>query len=188
MIIESENAEESDNNISLGKISDGDRVKICAIIENRKNKITKSNSQMAFLQLEDAFATIETLVFPKVLMQYSNILQEENIIVAEGRVSMREDEEPKFILESAMLLNEINPTTKVKKVPVIYIRASERNSAVLEKYNDIAARFSGEMPVCIFFKDVGERLYAPENLRLSGSDESIDALKKYFGAENVIIQ
>ena len=186
MIIESQNTGESDNNISLGKISDGDRIKICAIIENRKNKITKSNSQMAFLQLEDAFATIETLVFPKVLMQYSNILQEENIIVAEGRVSMREDEEPKFILESAMLLNEMHPQTKKK--PTIYIRAAERNNAVLEKYNDIAARFPGEMPVCIFFKDVGGRLYAPENLRLSGSDESINYLKEYFGAENVIIQ
>ena len=52
--------------VSVG-IADGQNIRICAVITNRKNKTTRNNSQMAFLKLEDSFGVVEVLVFPKIL-------------------------------------------------------------------------------------------------------------------------
>ena len=168
-----------------GGLKDGDFVKIGAVITNRKNKITRSNTQMAFLKLEDAYGTIEALVFPKILTKFSKDLQEENIILAEGRLSIREDEEPKLLLESAQLLDLINPPEKLKTV---YIKITSRTKEVLLAYNEIAKNYSGKTPVCLYFEDTNERLYAPDNLKITPTDEALKALGDRFGKNNVILK
>ena len=47
-------------------------------------------------QHQNGLLKFPTLVFPKILSQMSGLLQEENIILAEGRINLREDEEPKL--------------------------------------------------------------------------------------------
>ena len=52
---------------------------------------------MAFLELEDLYGTIEVIVFPQVLKQYNNILNEDNIIYIKGKLSIKEEEGAKLI-------------------------------------------------------------------------------------------
>ena len=47
---------------------------------------------MAFVTIEDMYGGIEVLVFPKILTNYSHVLQEESIVVIEGKISIREDD------------------------------------------------------------------------------------------------
>ena len=168
-----------------GGVKDNDYVKLCVVISSRKNKITRSNTQMAFLKIEDSFGSMEVLVFPKILTKYSQILAEENIILAEGRVSLREDEEPKLLLESAELLDMVNPPEKLK---TLYIKLLERTPQVLEEYSTIAKQYSGKNPVCLYFEKTGERLFAPDNLKINPQDEAIKALCDKFGRENVVLR
>lgn len=51
--------------------------------------------------LEDTSGSIEMLVFPKVLTQYSHKLAEGSVVIVRGRVSMREEEDAKLICEAA---------------------------------------------------------------------------------------
>lgn len=168
-----------------GGIKDGETVKICAIISNRKNKTTRSNSQMAFLKLEDEYGSIEVLVFPKILIQYSGILQEENIIVAEGKVSMREDEEPKLLLERAISMDMVNPPEKNETV---YIRMNTKNSENFNLYREVALKYPGSGNVCLYFNDTKSRIYAADNMRLNLSEQAVEELKRRFGDENVVIK
>ncbi|MDY3928756.1 MAG: DNA polymerase III subunit alpha [Clostridia bacterium] len=168
-----------------GGIQDGETVKICAVISNRKNKTTRSNTQMAFLKLEDAYGSIEVLVFPKILAQLSNLLQEENIIAAEGKVSLREDEEPKLLLERAVPLDMVNPPEKKETV---FIRMNTKNSENFNLYKEVVTKHPGECNVCLFFADTKNRIYASDNMKLMLSEETIDELKSRFGDENVIIR
>ena len=168
-----------------GGIADGQNIRICAVITNRKNKTTRNNSQMAFLKLEDSFGVVEVLVFPKILTQYSAVLQEENIIVADAKLSLREDEEPKLLLEKAVLLDSVNPP---KKGPMLFIKIPKRDNTILEKYKKIAERYLGEVPVCLYFANENQRLTAPKNLCVNTSDEAISALKAEFGEDNVILK
>ena len=45
-----------------GGLQDGDMMIICAAIASRKNKTTRSNAQMAFLNVEDVYGSVECIV------------------------------------------------------------------------------------------------------------------------------
>lgn len=180
--------EKSEDNLYVpvdGGLRDGENVKICAVISNRKNKITRNNSQMAFLKIEDAFGAIEVLVFPKILSQFSDILQEENIIMLDAKVSLREDEEPKLLLERAVLLDEVNSPQKQQ---TLYIKLSKRTQEILNLYKNTVSNFRGNTPVCLYFEDSGERLMAPEDMQINPTDDAIYEFKKCFGDKNVVLK
>ncbi len=180
--------EKSDDNVFTsveGGLKDGENVRICAVISNRKNKTTRSNTQMAFLKVEDAYGAIEVLVFPKILTQFSGVLQEENIVMLDAKVSLREDEEPKLLLEKAVLLDMVNPPQKQQ---VLYIKLSERTQEVLNLYKTSISDFKGNTPVCLYFEKTGERLMAPEDMRINPTVDAINALKQCFGEKNVVLK
>ena len=180
--------EKNEDNIYVsvdGGLKDGENVRICAVISNRKNKITRSNTQMAFLKIEDAFGSIEALVFPKILSQFSSILQEENIVMLDAKVSIREDEEPKLLLEKAVLLDMVNPEPKEQ---ILYIKFTERTNESLNIYKEKAALYKGNTPVCLYFEKSGERLMAPKDMQINPTKEAINALIECFGDKNVVLK
>lgn len=73
----------------------------------KKLKITKQNDTMAFITLEDMTGSMEMLVFPKVLALYSALLREGEAVAVTGRLSTREDEEPKLICEKVARPEEL---------------------------------------------------------------------------------
>ena len=79
---------------------DGQIVKIAGIISKIKKKITKNNTLMAFVTLDDLYGSFETIVFESVYNKYQTYLEEDKIILIEGRLSIREDEDPKIIAQS----------------------------------------------------------------------------------------
>lgn len=64
--------------------------------------MTKNNSTMAFVTVEDMFGSIEALVFPNTLTQYAALITEGSVVQMRGRVSMREDEETKLVCEQVL--------------------------------------------------------------------------------------
>ena len=55
---------------------------------------------MAFVTLDDLYGSFETIVFESVYNKYQTYLEEDKIILIEGRLSIREDEDPKIIAQS----------------------------------------------------------------------------------------
>ncbi len=167
-------------------LQDGDSITLGCIIEGRKNKITRSNKQMAFLTLEDAYGSVEALVFPKVLERYSHQMNEGEIVMVYGTLSLREDEEPKI------LLNSIEPVGAAVggKAPlgILYIRLDEDNNDVRAEVTRSLLPFSGQMEVRLFFKDTKRVVRVPDRLYFDGTDAGIRALKDVFGDENVAIK
>ncbi|HAL63174.1 MAG TPA: DNA polymerase III subunit alpha, partial [Clostridiales bacterium] len=174
-----------------GGVKDGHTVKICGIIAARKNKITKNNTQMAFLRLEDLFGTIEVIVFPKILQQYSGIMTEGKAVLIEGRVSIREDEEPKILCETAALLDEIktqdhnNQEFYVKDRRTLFIRMGTYDETVLKTAAKLLKLHSGETPVCFFISDSKKRIYVPESCYIDEKSGIINDISAIFGENNV---
>ena len=79
------------------KFTDGQNVKIAGIITAVKKKITKSNKMMAFVTIEDLYGQAEIITFENSFIQAQNSLIEENIVLVEGRLSIREDEPTKIV-------------------------------------------------------------------------------------------
>ena len=76
---------------------DGQTVKYIGIISSVKKKYTKSNKLMAFITIEDLYGSAEIIAFENAYQSAGNILVNENVVVVEGRLSIREDEDVKIV-------------------------------------------------------------------------------------------
>ncbi|MGI6227413.1 MAG: OB-fold nucleic acid binding domain-containing protein, partial [Peptococcales bacterium] len=81
-------------------LQDGMLVTVGGIITGKKTKTTRSNNLMAFVTLEDMYGSMEVIVFPAVLNKYGALLAEESPVFIDGRISVKEDEQPKIICET----------------------------------------------------------------------------------------
>lgn len=172
---------------SVGGLNDGDNVVLGCIIEGRKNKTTRNKTQMAFLTLEDSHGAIECLVFPKILTKYSGLLQEGNIILAKGTLSIREDEEPKLLLNFAEPLDTALAENTVPKAPILYVRLDTQSEEALNNVRSALAPFAGDVEVRLYFKDTKKVVRVPRELYINGSASAIRELKFEFGDENVVL-
>ena len=76
---------------------DGQFVKYAGIITSVKKKYTKNNKIMAFVTIEDLYGSAEIIIFENCYQNCSNSLVEDNIVLVDGRLSIREDEDVKII-------------------------------------------------------------------------------------------
>ncbi|MDD3336007.1 MAG: DNA polymerase III subunit alpha [Eubacteriales bacterium] len=93
---------------------DGMQVSMAGILTLSKGKITKKGSMMGFLSLEDLTGVIEGLVFPKVYERYAFMLAVDSLVVLDGKLSFREEEEPKLLVDGVRPLNAQNVGLKLK--------------------------------------------------------------------------
>lgn len=169
-----------------GGLQDGDMMIICAAIASRKNKTTRSNAQMAFLNVEDVYGSVECIVFPKVLNEFSTLLQEDNLVAIACRLSIREDEAPKILMQSVQLLDE---ALMAKKEPKrLYIQLETRNDENLKNVEKYLSPYQGDMEVRLFFKDTRKMSSVPRRLWFNGTENAIYDLKNIFGEDNVKIK
>lgn len=169
-----------------GGIRDGDMIVICAAVASRKNKTTRANAQMAFLTLEDIYGSVECIVFPKVLDQYTHLLQEDELIAISCRLSVREDEEPKLLMQTAQVLEEAIASAAARKI--LYIQLPERNEETLKTVEESLAPYHGDMEVRLFFADTRKMAAVPQRLYFNGTESALEDLKDIFGEENVRIK
>ena len=72
---------------------------------------------MAFVQIEDLYGGIEMLVFPKVLAEFGHLLKEGSVVQLKGRVSAREEEEPKNHLRAGAAASRRGKQKKKSRRP-----------------------------------------------------------------------
>lgn len=165
------------------KIKDGDRVIIGGLIAEVSKKVTKNNDMMAFIRLEDMYGDIEVIVFPKTLKSYKQLLEEDKVVIINGRVSIREDEQPKLLCES------IQPLVKLtnEKVYVLIEEEALRKNA-FEKMKNALAMNKGGQPVYICTKKERQKYRLDRDYWITINEELLDFLKKQFGEQNVKVQ
>ena len=89
---------------------DGKQVKYIGIINTIKRKYTKRNTIMAFVTVEDLYGTTEIIVFDSCYSKSQNVLLEENIVLIDGKLSIREDDDVKIV---ANTISEFNENTEI---------------------------------------------------------------------------
>jgi len=89
---------------TINEQKDGAEVRICGIVTESKTILDRKNKPMAFVTLEDFFGTIEIIVFASVYEKHRDHLEVDKMIVVSGKMSSREEEQPKIICNSVALL------------------------------------------------------------------------------------
>jgi len=88
------------------RLADEQVVRIAGIVTDIKTISTKNNRIMAFVNVEDLYGQMEVIVFPNIFEQYANLLADDSQIIVEGRISVKEEEQPKIIADRIMALED----------------------------------------------------------------------------------
>ncbi|MBQ4645377.1 MAG: DNA polymerase III subunit alpha [Clostridia bacterium] len=166
------------------KYVDSYSVKIMGIISGITRKQTKSGDTMAFVTVEDVYGSVEVVVFPKLFTKYSNILYNGNVLMLGGRLSVKEEESPKIILDFAETAESIK-SNQNKKIG-LFIRVENETSSIYVKCNEIVSSAKqGNVPLYFYFAN--SKKYFPCK-KVSVDDNLLYNLKEIAGEQNVILQ
>ena len=92
---------------------DGMYVEMGGILTEVKGKATKKGAYMGFITIEDLTGQIECLVFPKVYEKYQAMMAVDDLVVLSGKLSIREDEAPKLLVDTLVPLDQWEEKPKV---------------------------------------------------------------------------
>lgn len=178
-----------DENHKDHKIKDGAYIRMAGLIAHRQNKMTKNNHMMAFLTLEDLFGTVEILVFPKIFDKYVNLLHEDNTVIVEGKISMKEEEEPKIIAEKILPLikgqnkKETNTNSQHVRANKLYLKICKEQdtTTMFDKIKPILYKWGGNIPVYLYLEGANKKFQAHSDLWVTVNDELIQELEELLG-------
>ncbi len=181
-------------------LKDGQSVKFAGIINSIKKKYTKNNKIMAFVNIEDLYGNIETIVFENAYQQAGTALMEESIVLVEGRLSIREEEQ-----NVSLIANKIVPlgtfpngvsdtsgaivtlgnqeTSKRKQLTINITNLTEEQK---DKLRGALKFFTGDKnntPVTILN---GENKMPAGGIYTNGS--TLEEIKEIVGQENCLIE
>ena len=171
---------------------DNQGVTLVALVAAKKLKITKQNETMAFITLEDMTGSMEMLVFPKVLALYSSLLRGGEAVVVTGRLSTREDEEPKIICEKVTRPEELFSPEEAAgrsasgKRTGLFLLCPGMEEPATVKARELLAAFPGKTPVYFRFRDSGKMLLAPKELWADVSEPVLRKLRSVLGEDCVV--
>lgn len=78
---------------------DDQRVTVAGVVAASKTKTTRNNTLMAYATVEDDTGSIEMLVFSRVLAECAPYLKEGMPILADGRISVRDEKAPQIMCD-----------------------------------------------------------------------------------------
>lgn len=177
------------------KYKDNDKVQLLVLVSAIKKKITKSNSTMAFATVEDNTGSIEAIVFPKTLAEHPSLFTEGNIILLNGKVSMREDEDVKLVCENVSECPDENAIVyenksamkpEKKKANGLFLRFDTASSPQIEYCKKFLSIFDGSTPLFFYFGDTKEYKRNPLGMGIDVNEVLLRELKKLLGESNVI--
>lgn len=193
-----------------GKPCDQKIVNIVCTIVKIKFLTTRSNSTMAFTTVEDLTGTIEVLLFPKVLQQSANIVQENSVVLLRGKASIKEDEPAKIIAEELVDIThitdeqlhllylpktpsenfsqkerKINSNSEKGKYSGLWLRVPSKDCEQMHQIKNLFTIFDGATPVYFLFSDTGIKAAAPRFMWCNPTERLLSELYHLLGKENV---
>ena len=163
-----------------GLSQDGAQVRMGGLVINLRAKATRKGNMMGFCILEDLTGQIECLFFPAVYERYFKDLAVDQVVVICGKLSVREDEETKLLVDSIIALEHfkepgvqkprLSPTALAKDAPVkLYLRLSREQMPDCE---GVLRKMHGDIPVYLNFPEENTTLLAPPEW---WCDDALDA-------------
>jgi DNA polymerase-3 subunit alpha len=181
---------ESVNDDETPLVKDGENISVGGMILNITTKITRNNQHMAFITVEDLFEQIEIIIFPRVYEQYKTLLIKDQVVLVKGRITIKEDEDPKIIADQIISIDEGIKNNKSRK---LYIRFDEKNPVLLNKI-DLTLKSRTKQPersaqmmeVIIYIEPTKEKFKIEGPVAVT--HDLLDRLGKIVGKDNIKIR
>ncbi len=184
---------QADGTVS-SRYKDNDRVDLLCMIAEVNTKLTKNDTTMAFLAVEDMFGAMEAIVFAKVLVNCRNLIAEGDVVLIHGRLSLREDEEPKIVVEAMepcpkMPVNPSKPQPsqpKKKQRSGLFLKFDSETSPQIPICENLLSIFDGRTPLYYYFSDTASYKKCGDSAGVDVNPVLLRELRKILGDANVI--
>ena len=164
------------------KYRDGQIVRIVGIVDSVKKKYTKTNKIMAFTTIEDLYGQCEVIVFENCYQMCSGYLMEGSIVVVEGRLSIREDEDVKVVANKII---EFKGDVQGHKSNVVTINITNLSDKQKDKLRGAIKFFAGDRNNCRIDIKNGERVDSAGGVLMS--KEILNEFIDIVGNENIVL-
>jgi DNA polymerase-3 subunit alpha len=172
----------------LAEMEDKEPVRLAGIITGVKSTTTRKGEQMAFVTIEDFTGGAELLVFPGTYAKRRDEIRRDAAIIVEGKLSTREEQEPKVIAD------EIVPLTGaysrfVERVSIT-ITSAGLEEPTLEDLKELLVAHPGRCPVELVVQPAagGAVTISASGLKVEPSRGLLEGLESMVGESNVELQ
>lgn len=97
----------ADEDTGMTKVYDGENVIIGGMITNKSVKITRKNTTMAFITVEDLYGSVEVVVFPNCYEKKKELLSTDSKVFVKGRANVEEDRAGKVICQDIIPFGQV---------------------------------------------------------------------------------
>ena len=173
-----------------GLSSDGKNVQMGGLMVALRAKATKKGGMMGFMTLEDLTGQIECLLFPGVYERYGHSLQQDTPIMVWGKLSVREDEETKLLVDRIEIIRPgataEPPQTdaqRAKSSPVkLFVRLDREEMPQCERVLKTAP---GNVPIYLSLPKEGITLLAPRDWWCENGHDAAENLYGVIAKDNI---
>ena len=169
---------------------DEQRITIAGVVSASRTRTTRNNTLMAYVTLEDDTGSMEMLVFSRALAECGPYLKENMPLLAEGRISVRDEKAPQLMCDRVRPLDHLREGVGPETPPPhakprrLYIRIPGLEDPRWRKIRLILTMFPGTEQLVVKCDDTGKRLSTPCVIHPALADE----LRELLGPENVVVK
>lgn len=157
------------------------------MITNVRPHLTKKGDKMAFVKAENFHYAFEAVIFPKTFAQYSELLQEANMVMFSGRISYTDKKDIKILPDDIFNLSDAE-TMLISEVE-LNLGVDQLETDQIRHLNQFLSQEFGDIPV--YFNLSGSLMESPirflsRKFRINSKPETIQRLRELVPPDSCI--
>lgn len=168
-----------DEETGMPRVIDNSKVTVGGMITGKTIKYTKTNKVMAFLTVEDLVGTVEIVVFPRDYEKNAQLMEVDDKVFIQGRVSAEDEKASKLICENIRSFDDVPSELWVQ------FATKEEFLSKEEDFYRLLNDSDGRDSVVVYIRSpkAVKRLGPSRNVKING--ELLGKLYEKYGSDNV---
>jgi len=157
------------------RFKDKQKITMAGVIESVKTKMTRNNTMMAYLEVDDGSGSMELLAFQRVIDDSGGYMQADTPVIVEGRLSFRDDRAPQIVVDTLGLITE--ELVSVQRLEADIQASADEEPAVIQQHKNAIAEEQREEQN-ILQKDETVTSVGEETIKAEKTIEKVTANEK----------
>ncbi|MHB8294179.1 MAG: DNA polymerase III subunit alpha [Acidimicrobiales bacterium] len=159
---------------------EGEQLSVAGVVTNLVRRYTKRGEPMATFILEDLESSLQAFVFPKAMAATGEVLTEDAVVVARGRLDWREDEAKLVVSELRRVVAATGAEPVTVKVPPHVLSGD-----LVGELKRLFMEHRGGHPIVL---EIGERAFRlPVDMAVEPRSGLVAELKSMLGPQAVML-
>ncbi len=162
-------------------VVNGENAVIGGILTQKSVKVTKNNTLMAFLTIEDLYGSVDVTVFPKDYEKYKQVLTGDRKLFIKGRVDINERRGAQFLCSAVIPFEDV-PCELWLRFPDV--ASYEKGAGELERK---LSSFEGQDEISIYAEAEKKVKHLKNKIKVDARKVVQSGILEYLGTGSVII-